>query len=572
LKNDLVSLKNSTVRKKSQALATYMFWLKTGLDYRTIASVFSLEEFQNVGNYCNQVRDSMLKDFVPNYLGAAHLPREEWKKHNTDIVKELFFDNNDQFAIIADGTYIYCQKSNNNYLQRKLFSIPKMRHLVKPFVICSTDGLILDIYGLFPAVDNDAKIIEQVLKTDRSLRHLLKPGDHVLVDRGFYTSIDELKTKYQFQTHIPTCVRPKQKLKTLEANQTRFVTKCRWPVEAVNVLLKTLYRANDKKVYNVTLPHVLSDLRIAGALINRFHKRLFSDKDNSTEIAQQMKLKLNTVNELENVIDTFGLDRKRVAFEKSDANTISHFPKIDKETIKNKITLGTYQLKQSLNYLAEHQRENGNFTIEVFADKERIFHSNRRLLRARLQSRHLGRTKYNTYITYWPNEDSIDKIDGWLCTCRCCKRTVGCCSHVASLIYYLSYGRYHNSSNPAASLTSIFPIPTVLESSDEDDESINETQIVTNETEVLSNATEIQSDATEEIEIQSDSNDETEQYVSIYPNLSIIRPSQTSITIAESSDEDDVLTDEILSDVAGENSREQYIPIYPDLSNLMELP
>jgi hypothetical protein len=68
----------------------------------------------------------------------------------------------------------------------------------------------------------------------------------------------------------------------------------------------------------------------------------------------------------------------------------------------------------------------------------------------------------------------------------------------------------------------------------------------------------------------------------MYPNLSNPGPSQTSITIAESSDEDDVLTDateilsedttEILSYVAEENSREQYISIYTDLSNLMEIP
>jgi hypothetical protein len=108
-----------------------------------------------------------------------------------------------------------------------------------------------------------------------------------------------------------------------------------------------------------------------------------SDKDNGTELAQEMKSKLNSVNELENVIETFGIDRKRVAFKTLDGNTINDFPKVDQDTIKKKITLGSYQLKRSLNYLAEHERVNGKFTIEVFTDNERIFNSNRRLLRGR---------------------------------------------------------------------------------------------------------------------------------------------------------------------------------------------
>ena len=237
LRNDLVSLRNSPERKKSQVLPTYLFWMKTGLDYRTIASIFSLDEFQTVGHYCKQTRDSLLKNFVPKYLGANHLQRDEWLKHNSDIVKELITDNDNQFVIIADGTYCYCQKSNNNYFQRRSYSMQRKRHLVKPFVICSSDGLIVDIYGLFPTIENDATIIQKVLDSDRDLRNLLQAGDHILVDRGFRDAVDKLQTIYRLKTHMPTCVPPNQKqLTTLQANQSRFITKCRWPVEVVNGL------------------------------------------------------------------------------------------------------------------------------------------------------------------------------------------------------------------------------------------------------------------------------------------------------------------------------------------------
>ncbi|CAM4848298.1 unnamed protein product, partial [Rotaria magnacalcarata] len=34
-------------------------------------------------------------------------------------------------------------------------------------------------------------------------------------------------------------------------------------------------------------------------------------------------------------------------------------------------------------------------------------------------------------------------ITGWYCTCPNGSRVVGCCAHIASIIYYLSFGRYN---------------------------------------------------------------------------------------------------------------------------------
>ena len=35
-----------------------------------------------------------------------------------------------------------------------------------------------------------------------------------------------------------------------------------------------------------------------------------------------------------------------------------------------------------------------------------------------------------------------DKIPAWMCSCPCGLRTIGCCAHVASLIWYLAYARH----------------------------------------------------------------------------------------------------------------------------------
>ena len=473
LNKDLLSLYNSPKRTKSQALATYLFWLKTGLPYRTIATLFSLNDFQNVGNYCQQVRDSLIKDFVPKNLGPSHISRNEWIKHNTPMVTYLYNITPSDFAIIADGTYCYCQKSQDNYFQRKTWNVYKKASLVKPFVLCSTDGYIVDVYGLYPAVDNDATIIKEILKIDVDLKGLLKSGDHIFVDRGFRDAENTLERIYGLEIHMPSIVPSRQKqLTTFEANQTRFVTKCRWTVEAVNGLMKSLFRANDKIVDNKALPHTLDDFRISAALINHFHKRLFSDKDNPRLIADQMKSRLRTSNKLESILETHGLDRKRKTFKTVEFASIKNFPKLDFNIIKNYITLGSYQLKQSLTYL------NNLENIEVFEDKKNVLDPNVTLIRTHVQSRHSNAKTYNTYVAYKPNNNSLDAIDSWFCTCKTGKRTVGCCSHVATLIYKLSLGKNQNSAKMAKSLAKIFPSTPIIETSESEEENldINEAQ------------------------------------------------------------------------------------------------
>ena len=69
----------------------------------------------------------------------------------------------------------------------------KYRHLVKPFVVCTTDGLIIDIFGPYSAKVNDAKILMSILKKNSDFRNLLQPKDNIILDRGFRDCVDELK-------------------------------------------------------------------------------------------------------------------------------------------------------------------------------------------------------------------------------------------------------------------------------------------------------------------------------------------------------------------------------------------
>jgi hypothetical protein len=102
---------------------------------------------QTVSRYCDQIRRAFVGEngFVAKNLGAKRTQRDDWLTHNTPQVKELFFKDDDQFAFIADGTYCYIQKSSNHSFQRATWSVQKKRNLVKPFVMCASDGTIIDV-------------------------------------------------------------------------------------------------------------------------------------------------------------------------------------------------------------------------------------------------------------------------------------------------------------------------------------------------------------------------------------------------------------------------------------------
>ena len=65
------------------------------------------------------------------------------------------------------------------------------------------------------------------------------------------------KRKAQLNTKTPLFIESGEtQLGTLEANQSRFVTKCRWVLEVINSHLKTSFRAISK-VNNRTLPPIM---------------------------------------------------------------------------------------------------------------------------------------------------------------------------------------------------------------------------------------------------------------------------------------------------------------------------
>ena len=78
LAGELTSLKSSPKRTKEQAMAVYLFWLKTGMSQELIACHFNLTNRFQVQKYCEQVRKAINSDFVMKHLGVLSRSREDW--------------------------------------------------------------------------------------------------------------------------------------------------------------------------------------------------------------------------------------------------------------------------------------------------------------------------------------------------------------------------------------------------------------------------------------------------------------------------------------------------------------
>lgn len=128
-------------------------------------------------------------------------------------------------------------------------------------------------------------------------------------------------------------------------------------------------------------------------------------------------------------------DKKRTIWQNIDDSEMPDFPQLNESELRD-LTMGVYQIRQAKSYTKEHQTDEGKYEIMVHKEQEGI-------LKAQLRSRHTTSTTYNL----WTEHDTgLNPINGWYCTCKSGARVVGCCAHIASVIWYLGFERYQQKS------------------------------------------------------------------------------------------------------------------------------
>ena len=100
-----------------------------------------------------------------------------------------------------------------------------------------------------------------------------------------------------------------------------------------------------------------------------------------------------------------------------------------------KYTCRTYQIKQSQGYAKQHLYDNEQeFTLELSRSVDD-------LLRCWLHSRHSNNTKYFLCVRF-ANNDEKELIKDHYCQCKSGPGMVGCCGHVATVLWYRGYARH----------------------------------------------------------------------------------------------------------------------------------
>ncbi|XP_053380497.1 uncharacterized protein LOC123526886 [Mercenaria mercenaria] len=433
-----INLYNTEVRSARTCLAVFLMKLRTGVSNRVLASLFNLSRAQ-VQGIINAAADSLLRYFVPVNLGFNHISHSDFvERHTTPLAKEIFTSDPSQAVLVLDGTYIYIQKSQSYEFQRKSYSMHKSRCLVKPMVVVGTDGYFLSVLGPYYANgrNNDASITEHLMRTNlESINQWLKTGDVFIVDRGFRDCVSFLEDN-GYSVKMPFYLAKGAKQHTTEeANLSRLVTKVRWVVESANGRIKQ-WRFFDKVVPNVLLLRIGDFTRIVCAIMNKYYCPLASFSRNTEELARQMLERSQQSNRVLQYLQSNNLLNKRSCFAKVDASSLSflsEFPKLTPDNLRD-ITMGVYQIEQAPSYTQEHRTSEGDY--ELFFHKENPY-----LIKIQMQSRHISSHQHTLWIEYNTGSDQ-PPISGWYCGCKVGARTVGCCAHVASVLWFLGIDRH----------------------------------------------------------------------------------------------------------------------------------
>ncbi|KAL6431970.1 hypothetical protein ACFW04_007420 [Cataglyphis niger] len=287
--------------------------------------MLQIEYEQLISEYSTEVLKSFEEDVLPYRFGITSSIRDDLiQNHTTKITKNLF-DIYEHLFLICDGTYVRHQKSSNNEFQRKTYSGQKK---------------------------------------------LWKENDILVLDRGFRDMKDKLELK-KIRVLMHALKEKCKQLTTKKSNESRYVTKICWAVEAVHGIIKQKYRLLDYKLDNKMLPKIGTYFRIASFFNN------------------------------------------------------------------------------------QPEKEQSN------------------VLKLQVPSCHINWKIYRCFLKYKPNNVGISGLLQYACDYENRGRTVGCCSHVASIVYYLAHARYLSKIfKPAEILSKMFQqnsiIPIIEDDSDED--------------------------------------------------------------------------------------------------------
>ena len=388
----------------------------------------------SIGRIIQNVANVLSRLYVPTELGATAWNHQKLLNNTPHYVKTLFPEDN--IVAIADGGYIEIGKTSDFQNQKKSYCSHKHYNCLKPMIISSLNGKIVNAYGFFysDGYNSDSNIWDTIVTNTNDqfdLNTILHNNDAVIVDRGFrYCTTNEQNNGYKLI--LPTCLQPNQKQLTKdEANHSRKVTKIRWTVECIMHHIKIWKIFKSKYILCYGNNFIWNVLTIVCAMYNTFRSPIIkADKyDELNEDAINMIKMIEKSNENDiNIIEC----KITQGWKKSTIETLKSlwfFPKFSIDDIR-KWNCGPYQLVLALKYI----KHSNDFSIWVNDKCPNTIKVKGVLSR---YSRNDKQKKSRTiYIRFLPGVDVglDDEILSW-CTCYNGQRTVGGCAHVIAILY-----------------------------------------------------------------------------------------------------------------------------------------
>lgn len=220
------------------------------------------------------------------------------------------------------------------------------------------------------------------------------------------------------------------------------------------------------------LTHDYDTLLIAFALLNVFHEPILSDKEHK-DTAILMKSRLNVPNLLKDVVAHYNLSKVKVPYidinytslDNVDNNLELEFPQLSMNDLYS-VSLGPYQIKNAISYYAHHQKDD-IFQVQKFEPNPRyrisaldyakfnIAISAPLLVKAYMKSRFRSTKSHHIFVLVDKSKHGRESIVEYFCTCETGSRTVGCCSHVMTIIWYLGCGQYNEIRVPNPNITNV---------------------------------------------------------------------------------------------------------------------
>lgn len=298
----------------------------------------------------------------------------------------------------------------------------------------STDGYIFGAYSPYEARKNDASILMEIMNSSGSIFDSLRPGDIIIVDRGFRDCKRALQNR-NFVVKMPEFVKKNSNkvLTKVQANRSRYVTKTRFVVETRNGHIKNKWQYFKGVKNHQSIPFLKKDFQIASALINAFCSKIVSDRTDWNEMANMMAVgERNQTNLIAQL--TRQIPRRMFV----EVNNLTLFPKLTYAQLKQ-ISQSNYQINQAPSYCQMmFSKNNNNFPLKICSKAQcpnaSLLTEKSLLLLATLPSRFIANKNHRTYVILDKDSHGDYQIKAYRCTCQNGLRTVGCCSHTMAII------------------------------------------------------------------------------------------------------------------------------------------